>query len=400
MGWRASDALRRLARRDWSRAVGVRRTHATQALASGESLRMRVAPAFGGEARPGAQPPVDAGEQAAILRALSAETPSISCVYLYDALGSELFEQICETPEYYLTRVEGSLLRDITAQLVPFADEPPPERAAGGAALPPVAWVECSAGNGEKVAPLMLASAAVRPTTYVPLDVSASALAANLARFGGARGGEAHELRVRPIVGTNAHGLAEAARLSERKSFMLLGSSLGNALEPHAELGMIARHMAPRDRLLVGVDTPPASADASNAKSRADVVAAYNDARGVTAAFTLNALTHINRVGGTNFALADFAHRSEWCDERCAIVAHVEAVRDVVVSARLAIAPADAPPARVLELRKGERIFIEQSGKFSLRRMEAIAQRAGLRVTRHWLAPRDFYLVVECEPVL
>lgn len=342
-------------------------------------------------------PPPNA--QSAILSALSSGSPSISCVFLYDARGSELFEQICETPEYYLTRVEDSLLRSISGELVRFADEPAP--APGGGALPHAVWVECSAGNGEKVAPLMYASAALRPTTYVPLDVSASALAVNVARFDASADPRPEQrrqrLEVRPIVGTNEHGLAEACAVPGRKSFMLLGSSLGNAEQPHLELQMIGRRMAAGDRLLVGVDTPPASDAAGGNKSTEEVVAAYNDAAGVTAAFTLNALEHVNRVAGTDFRLADFAHRSEWCAERSAILAHAVALRDVRVRARLEGAPLGAPAASVLELRAGERIFMEQSAKFSLEAMRGIAARAGLRVVRHWLAPREYYLIVECE---
>lgn len=338
--------------------------------------------------------PSSASVQSAVLEALASPTPSISCVFLYDKRGSELFEEICETPEYYLTRVEDALLHRITPELVRFADE------AGGAgdhALPAAAWIECSAGNGEKVAPLMLAAAEARPTTYVPLDVSSSALAINLGRFDGPGLATRHELNVWPIAGTNEQGLAAAARLCERKSFMLLGSSLGNALRPHEELGMIAKHMGAADRLLVGVDTPPAADSRAGKKSKAEVVAAYNDKAGVTAAFTLNALAHLNRVAATDFCLSQFAPRSEWCEERCAILAHLEALVDVRVSARLEGAPEGVPPVPVLQLRKGERIFVEQSAKFSLASMRAIAAKAGLRVARHWLAERDFYLIVECE---
>jgi L-histidine N-alpha-methyltransferase len=326
-------------------------------------------------------------ERDSILQALAAARPSISCVYLYDAHGSRLFEDICGTPEYYLTRAEDSLLRRSTDELLCLPDE---EREAG-LALPPMAYIECSAGNGQKVAPLILASAALRPTTYVPLDVSASALAINVERFSGLP--SSTKLNVCSLVGTNEQGLAAAAKLAARKTFMMLGSSLGNYSSPHTELEMIAQHMSPADRLLVGVDTPPA-ADGTDGKTEAEVVAAYNDAQGVTSAFTLNALVNVNRVAGTDFDLDEFRHVSEWCPERSAIVAHVEAVRDVRVTAARSHAE---PPRDVLRLRAGERIFMEQSAKFSLPRMELTAKLAGMRVRRHWMAPRNFYLIVECE---
>lgn len=326
----------------------------------------------------------EADERADILAALSAPTPSISCVYLYDAHGSALFEQICATEEYYLTRTEDALLKAITPELIRFADEPRDATSLSGTCM-----VECSAGNGQKVAPVVLASSAIRPTTYVPMDVSASALDANAARLAPHIGARA--LQFEPLVGTNEDGLRTAAQLDGRKCYMLLGSSLGNATEPHEELRMVAEHMRPADRLVVGIDTPP-SAPGSGGKTEAAVVAAYNDAAGITSAFTLNALTHLNRIAGTDFDLADFRHVSEWCPERSAILAYVEAARDVTVHARPS---ADAAATRVLSLRAGERIFMEQSAKFGLEHMRQIGGRAGLRPVRHWLSERDYYLIIE-----
>jgi uncharacterized SAM-dependent methyltransferase len=342
-------------------------------------------------------------ETYSILAGLASQRPSISVVYLYDAHGSALFEQICETPEYYLTRTEDSLLRAITPDLLHYAGEHGKASLGAGAGagasatLPPTVWIECSAGNGQKVAPLVLESAAVRPTTYVPMDVSASALSVNLARFGAraatggassAQAGAGPDLAVHPLVGTNEEGLEVARRFAGRKTYMLLGSSLGNAEQPHEELATIARHMEAGDRLLVGVDTPP-SPEGSGGKTEAEVVAAYNDAAGITAAFTLNALTHINRVAGTDFQSEDWRAVSEWCPERQAILAHVEARRAVRVTS--------ADRELILAMPPGGRIFIEQSAKLSLGAMRAIARRAGMRVSRHWLSARDYYLIVECE---
>jgi len=332
---------------------------------------------------------VDTAERDAILDGLRKRpVPSISCVYLYDKLGSELFEQICDTPEYYLTRTEDALLRAITPDLLLFTGEADERQG-----VSPTTWVECSAGNGHKVAPLVLNSAGVRPTTYVPMDVSASALEVNTRRFA-AMPQSAHPLHVQALVGTDEEGLAEAAaRFAGRKSFLFLGSSLGNYDVPEDQLRLLARHMEPEDRLLIGVDTPPSAL--SGGKTEQDLVAAYNDAAGVTSAFTLNALAHVNRRADLDFDLADFRHVSEWCAERQAIVAHVVAVRDVIVNTHM-----DGEVEEVLSLRAGERIYMEQSAKFSLARMRSIAHAAGLRITRHWQAPREFYLIVECERVL
>ncbi|KAJ1632411.1 histidine-specific methyltransferase [Pavlovales sp. CCMP2436] len=365
------------------------RLHATLAVAAQEA-------AFAYEPPPLSSSTGTRDERETILDALSGTRPSISCVYLYDAQGSQLFEKICDTEEYYLTRVEDSLLRSSADALLCFSGEDAQRGA--GLKLPPMAWVECSAGNGQKVAPLILKSAELRDTTYVPLDVSASALAVNASRFAGLP--SSNKLSVCPLVGTNEQGLSAASKLDARKTFMMLGSSLGNYTHPHTELEMIAQHMGPTDRLLVGVDTPP-TAEGSGGKTEAEVVAAYNDAQGVTSAFTLNALAHVNRVAGTDFDLADFRHVSEWCPERSAIVAHVEAVRNVRVTSRARVSAAarsDGKPVReVLRLRAGERIFMEQSAKFSLVRMELTAKLAGMRVRRHWMAQRNFYLIVECE---
>lgn len=332
------------------------------------------------------------GEREEIIAALRDPSPAVSSVYLYDQEGSRLFEEICKTPEYYITRTEDALLKAHVHDLISFADEPRLDTAACAPALAPTTIVECAAGNGEKVLPMVLASAARRATTYAPIDVSEAAIVANMARLQSLLGPGCPRPDPHPLVATNEEGLSDAARLPGRKSFLYLGSTLGNFAEPVDQLAMVGDHMAPGDRLLLGVDTPPAANSTAGLKTVDDVVAAYNDQAGITAAFTLNGLSHVNRLAGLDFDPRQFRHVAEWDWARKAIITHVEALRDdVVVTAE----SEGVGREEVLRLQRGDRILMEQSAKFSLGDVEALAAGAGLRLERYWMAPRNYFLVAE-----
>ena len=142
--------------------------------------------------------------------------------------------------------------------------------------------------------------------------------------------------------------------------------------------------MRPTDRFLVGVDTPHGPH-----KPPAVIERAYNDGCGVTAAFTLNALRHVNSIAGTDFDWrAGWRHVAEYDEELRAIRTHVAAVGPQTVSI-------DGKPLR--SFADGERIFMEQSRKFDLRAVRALAAAAGLAVARHWSTDDGYHLLVELE---
>jgi uncharacterized SAM-dependent methyltransferase len=169
--------------------------------------------------------------------------------------------------------------------------------------------VEFGSGDGHKTLALLRA---LRPlaqhTIYAPLDLSAEALQTCVSAVSAMVSSEpGRPLSTMPLQGNYDETLFEAAALPGRKLYLFMGSNLGNFTDAQAIafLRGVARHMTHRDRLLLGVDTP-----VSSTKSSSMIEAAYNDARGVTAAFTINALRHVNRVAGL-----DFDWRDGWCHE-------------------------------------------------------------------------------------
>lgn len=211
--------------------------------------------------------------------------------FLYDDRGSELFEQICEQPEYYLTRVEAELLRQHAAEIVAITGAP--------------SLVELGAGNGEKT-DILLASycQAVGGACYVPVDVSASALSK-------ARNRLLHrlpEVECRPIHAQYDEGLARS--VSQAPVMLLfLGSTMGNMdrREQQRSWRVWSSQLKRGDFLLIGVDI--------NRDAQA-LHAAYNDAAGVTAQFTRNLFVRINRELGAEIELDHIEHVAHYNAQR------------------------------------------------------------------------------------
>ena len=211
------------------------------------------------------------------------ELPSM---YLYDELGTALFEAITLLPEYGLTRAEQRLLRRHAGAMVEHLP-------------PPVAVVELGSGSGTKTRWILEALADREPVAYFPIDVSAAALRKCHQELG--------HLGAVSMVGLERsylEGLQEAAarrRPGQALLILFLGSSIGNFDPPAAEnfLRDIRQHVQPGDALLLGTDVE---------KSVDAMLLAYDDPTGVTAAFNLNLLARINRELGGDFALQHFKH--------------------------------------------------------------------------------------------
>lgn len=255
--------------------------------------------------RPTAQVIPDAPPEVAVddvVAGLLAPRKILPCRLLYDARGAELFEQICMLPEYYPTRVEKALLR---AHL-------PAVAAAVG---PGARIIEPGSGAGEKTR--MLLTALERPAVYVPIDVSAAQLAANA----DALRAEFPRLAVHPVCGDYTQAIdVPDADTAGRTLVFFPGSTIGN-FEPDEARRFLARFAAlagPRGQLLLGADsnTDPAS-----------LVPAYDDAAGVTAAFDLNILAHLNRSHAATFDVGGFTHRAVWEAARSRIEMHLVSTR-------------------------------------------------------------------------
>lgn len=274
--------------------------------------------------------------------------------YLYDALGSTLFEAICHLPWYPLTEAEARLLH---------AHAPHIFEATG----PLAAVVELGAGSGEKLAALVAGHPAAVPLPEVHVvDISPSALARasrELAFLG--------DVRVVTHHATYEAGLAEFAsrRPAGPALALFLGSNIGNFDPPGAGalLGAIRASLRRGDTLLLGTDL---------VKPERELLLAYDDPLGVTAAFNRNLLVRINRELGGTFDLAGFRHRAVWNAAASRIEMHLVSMRRQRV--RVARAQLD------FEMADGEWIWTESSYKFQLAEVASLVRAAGFRLAAQW----------------
>jgi len=281
---------------------------------------------------------------------LTAPQKSLPPYLFYDAAGSDLFEQITELDEYYVTRTEQGIFEK-------YADEIARRACRPGA---PTAVLELGAGSATKTQTLLRALVRRQgPTRYFPADVSGDALAAAARRLGR----EEPQVEVRPLVAPHDEALARVPREHELL-VMFIGSSIGNHDDDEAAalLRSVAVALGGRGALLLGTDL----------RKPLDVLLpAYDDARGVTAAFNKNVLARINRELGGRFDLDAFRHVACWNEGASRIEMHLESL----LPQRVVIEALDL----VVSLAQGERIHTESSHKYDLPRVDALLHRAGLR---------------------
>jgi len=293
-----------------------------------------------------------------VVRGLSAARKTLSPKWLYDARGSALYELICEQPEYYPPRIETGLLERYGRELA--------------AAIGPDALVfEYGAGSARKTA--LLVAALTRPAAYVPVDISREALAGAAETLGR----QFPRLPIRPVVADFAGPVALPldAPCSRRVAFFP-GSTIGN-LDPPEAVAFLRRMAVQAGRggaLVIGVDLP---------KDEGTLVRAYDDARGVTAAFDLNLLARINRELEGDFPLSAFRHLAHWDARLSRIEMHLEAREPLVAHA--------AGAAFVFEA--GETIHTENAYKWEPRAFDALAAIAGWRTERTWTDERAWFAV-------
>lgn len=285
-----------------------------------------------------------------VLEGLSARAKRLPPYLFYDARGSELFEQITELPEYYLTRAERSILDARSDEIV---------RAAAGGASGPLHLVELGAGTATKSE--ILLSAAVRmqgPTIFVPVDVSGAALDEARERLATRQ----PRVAVRPVVARHEDAFGRMRALGPRRLVLFIGSSIGNHEDSEAIvlLAGVRSTLAPGGALLLGADLR---------KSPDVLVPAYDDAQGVTAAFNKNVLAHINRELGGHFDLERFRHVALWNDEASRMEMHLESTIEQAVAI-------DALELAV-HFDEGERIHTESSIKYDDARIDRILGAAG-----------------------
>ena len=285
---------------------------------------------------------------------LTASPKTLPTKYLYDALGSALFEVICLLPEYYLTRAEASILRANAKEIVSAVGDT-------------LEIVELGSGTATKTRLLLDAALARQGTLrYSPIDISRSALDATVQ----ALHAEYPAIDVRPQPTDYFDGLAKFSRDGVARTLVLfLGSNIGNFEPVEAQRTLRAVRSAIRtgDALLLGADMK---------KAAAVVEAAYNDALGVTAAFNKNLLLRINRELGGHFDLAAFAHKAYYNVAQGRIEMHLRSLgaqRVAIDELGLEAAFAD-----------GETIHTESSYKYDALEIAALANATGFEIARTW----------------
>jgi dimethylhistidine N-methyltransferase len=281
----------------------------------------------------------------------------------YDEAGSRLFERITELPEYYLTRTERGILETHAAEMIDLA--------ADGALL---RIAELGAGSADKTR-LLLAAAARRQdeVIYEPVDVSATALDAARERIER----EIPGVAVAPQVMDYTHALElEPSGPDERRLVLYIGSSIGN-FDPEDAAVVLRRvrsALKPGDSLLLGVDL---------VKEDSIVLAAYDDAVGVTAAFNRNLLARLNRELGAAFDPDGFAHCAVWNDAKSRIEIYLESCVECTVR----LSALDL----TVEFAQGERIHTENSYKYRPGQIEAMLARAGFTPNAVWTDSRGWF---------
>lgn len=298
-----------------------------------------------------------------VLQGLSSRPRALPSKYFYDARGSLLFDEICALEEYYPTRTELSILEANAADIA---------RSIGPGAL----VVEYGSGSSNKTRVLL--DALEDPAGYVPVDIAKDHLEAAAAEL------QARYpcLQILPLCADFSEPLSlpRTRRVPARRLLYFPGSTIGNfsRREALAFLARGARAVGEGGGFLIGVDL---------AKDRGVLERAYDDARGVTAAFNLNLLVRINEGLGGDFDLSRFSHRATYDPEGDEGVARIEMqlISDVAQQVRIA--------GRTFRFEAGEAIRTEWSHKYTLEGFAQLAAEAGFEPERVWTDPAGLFSV-------
>lgn len=300
---------------------------------------------------------------AEISAGLLASAAHASPKYLYDNLGSRLFEAICALPEYYPTRTEAAIFDDCGADIA--------RDIGAGAAL-----IDLGAGNCAKAARLF---PLLRPAQYVPVDISADFLEESVTRL---QQRFAH-IDMLPLGLDFSRGFAlPDAVQTQRRVFFYPGSSIGNFSPEQAIdfLRGLRANAGANGALLIGVDL---------VKDSALLDAAYDDAIGVTAAFNLNLLRHLNHLVGADFEVRDWQHRAFFNASAQRIEMHLEARSPVTVRWQ----------EHERHFAAGERIHTEDSYKYTRQSFVSLLEQAGFATNRVWTDADNWFAVIHARVI-
>lgn len=294
-----------------------------------------------------------------VLSGLSAGEKELPCKYFYDEAGSELFERICQLPEYYPTRTEIGILAESAGEMAELLGR------------------DClliEYGSGSSCKTRLLLDRLSQPAGYIPIDIARTQLQASAQ----ALRERYSDLEVRPLCAdfTRPLGVPAVQRPVRRRVVYFPGSTVGN-LRPGEAVELLRRTAQLCGRgggLLIGVDLK---------KEPRIITEAYNDSLGVTAAFNLNVLQRIQRELGADFEIEQFWHHAFYNPRESRIEMHLISRRDQ----RVRIAE------REFCIMEGESIRTEYSYKYARRDLRNLAEASGFSVESEWTDKRDFFAV-------
>lgn len=301
-------------------------------------------------------------ELAILVDGLRQPQKMISPKWFYDEAGSKLFEQITLLPEYYLTNTEIAIMETNIDEMADLVG-------------PNASLIEFGAGSGLKTR--LLLEHLHAPAAYLPVDISEEHLLDSQRSIRA----DFPDVEVLPVAADFLHpfDLPEPRSESRRNVVYFPGSTIGNFEDEDAVdlLRVMHAEAGNGGALLIGVDLQ---------KDPAVINAAYNDSAGVTAAFNLNMLRHLNREFGCDFDLDAFEHRATYRPDEGRVVVELVSTRNQVVCVG----------ATRIEFERGETIISEYSHKYTLEGFAAMAGEAGFSVEKVWTDPRAWFSVQYC----
>jgi L-histidine Nalpha-methyltransferase len=292
---------------------------------------------------------------------------TINSRYLYDKVGSQLFRQICVQPEYYLTRTEASILYNHAHIIAKLTSSN-------------ISVIELGSGSSSKTT-ILLSHLALQKKRifYFPIDISNSILIESAKKLET----QFPNVNVIGIPSDYTIGFEKAAKhiacddkISDRKLVLFLGSSIGNFELAQAKrlLQILREKLDTNDFLLVGFDLQ---------KDKSMLNAAYNDKAGITAKFNLNLLARINRELGGKFDLGRFAHYAFYNSDKYRVEMHLVSKTDQQVNV--------GALGRTFSFRKGETIHTENSYKYNLDQIAALADDSGFAIKKNFTDKKKWF---------
>jgi dimethylhistidine N-methyltransferase len=294
-----------------------------------------------------------------VVHGLSRTQKTLPCKYFYDAIGSALFDEICELDEYYLTRTELQILRSHASEMADAIGED-------------CDLIELGSGSGLKTR--LLLRAVRPPRAYLPIDISRDHLeksVRNLARsFPALRFIPVHADFTAPFL------LPDTGDPRARRVVYFPGSTIGNFSPKAAQdlLTQIARLVGDGGGLLIGFDLD---------KDQSIVWPAYNDRQGKSAEFNLNLLARINRELAADFDLSTFTHQAQYLRSQERMAMHLVSGKNQIVHVA----------GRQFAFHAGEAIHTEDSYKYSLGHFARLTSQAGFRLARQWFDVNQYFSV-------